>query len=78
MSDMLIAGIICNKCGNTLPPHTEEEHFDINNDIHKCPHNKKDVIILYRMMDKYPRKDYVEKKTKKQRAIDAVNKLYSI
>ena len=36
----IVSGIICNKCGNTLPPHTEEEHFDINNDIHKCPHNK--------------------------------------
>lgn len=35
----LIAGIICNKCGNTLPPHSERQHLDVNHPIHDCPHN---------------------------------------
>jgi hypothetical protein len=34
----IVCGIVCTKCNNVLPPHTCEEHLDINNPIHKCPH----------------------------------------
>jgi hypothetical protein len=35
----LVYGIVCNKCKNTLPPHTQEDHLNISHPIHKCPHN---------------------------------------
>jgi hypothetical protein len=35
----VISGILCNNCNNVLPPHTCEQHLDINNSIHKCPHS---------------------------------------
>lgn len=35
---MIIQGVVCNQCGNTLPPHTDGEHLDENHPIHKCPH----------------------------------------
>ena len=35
---MWVSGIICNKCGNTLPPHTTEEHLDVDHPVHICPH----------------------------------------
>ena len=34
----IITGVVCTKCNATLPPHTCEQHLDINNPIHKCPH----------------------------------------
>jgi len=37
----MVSGIKCNQCDKVLPPHTETEHLDINNPIHKCPHNNK-------------------------------------
>lgn len=37
MSNTLVCGIVCRKCGNTLPPHTMEQHLkgDFNQ---TCPH----------------------------------------
>jgi len=36
--EIIIAGVTCNKCGEELPPHTEDEHLDIDDPIHRCPH----------------------------------------
>ena len=33
-----VSGIKCKKCNHILPRHTVEDHFDVNNIIHKCPH----------------------------------------
>ena len=41
-----VEGIVCNKCKNTLPPHTIEQHLDINHPIHACPHNLMEVRTL--------------------------------
>lgn len=35
----IIKGVICNKCGLELPPHSEAEHLDDMNPIHECPHH---------------------------------------
>lgn len=34
-----VSGIICNQCGNELPPHSMERHLDVNDVIHQCPHS---------------------------------------
>jgi hypothetical protein len=44
--DMNITGIVCNKCGNGLPPHSEEQHLDISNGVHMCPTHKVTVTCL--------------------------------
>lgn len=36
--DTIVENIVCNKCGNTLPPHTIKVHLDATNKIHECPH----------------------------------------
>lgn len=46
----IVSGIICNKCGNTLPPHSVDRHLDIDDSIHKCPHidwKCEKCVILY-------------------------------
>ena len=35
----IVCGVVCNECGKTLPPHTIKRHLDINDPIHKCPHD---------------------------------------
>ncbi len=37
--ETIVAGIICNECGNTLPPHTVRDHLTEEHPIHKCPHS---------------------------------------
>jgi hypothetical protein len=36
--DALIKGVICKRCNNELPIHTEKQHLNENHPIHKCPH----------------------------------------
>ena len=36
--DTIISGIVCNVCGEDVPPHTAREHLEIANPIHQCPH----------------------------------------
>jgi len=36
----IVTGVVCYKCGNTLPPHTVRDHFNTKHRIHGCPHNK--------------------------------------
>ncbi len=43
----VVLNIKCNECGNILPPHTVEEHLDVNNPIHKCPHKSKSKHHIY-------------------------------
>ena len=37
---MIIIDAVCRRCGNTLPPHTEAQHFDEKDPIHQCPHKE--------------------------------------
>jgi len=37
--ETIVAGIICNECGNTLPPHTVRDHLTEEHPIHECPHS---------------------------------------
>jgi len=34
----IVTGIVCTRCGVTLPPHTMDEHLDAGDIIHDCPH----------------------------------------
>jgi len=36
--DTIVTGVNCNKCKNTVPPHTVAEHLDASHKIHICPH----------------------------------------
>ena len=36
-SHTTVCNIKCNKCKNVLPPHTEEQHLNVDDPIHKCP-----------------------------------------
>ena len=40
--NIILKGIICNHCEHILPPHTREQHLNIDDPIHTCPHNQKD------------------------------------
>ena len=35
---MIVRNVVCNKCGNTLPPHHADTHLDAEHPIHECPH----------------------------------------
>ena len=37
--DTILTGIICNRCGNELPPHTAAQHLDADHPVHECPHD---------------------------------------
>ena len=43
-NNTIVCGIVCNRCGKTLPPHTVKRHLDINDPIHKCPHEKQEQV----------------------------------
>jgi len=47
MYNKVLTNIKCNDCNKILPPHTEEEHLDINHPVHNCPehNNNKNAII---------------------------------
>jgi hypothetical protein len=34
-----VTHVICKLCNNVLPPHTVEQHLDIHDPIHTCPHH---------------------------------------
>ena len=36
--ETILTGIICNRCGNELPPHTAAELLDADHPVHQCPH----------------------------------------
>ena len=36
----IVTGVECNRCGNTLPAHTDTQHDDENDPIHQCPHKE--------------------------------------
>lgn len=44
--DTILTGIICNECGITLPPHSCKRHLNINDIIHKCPHDDLEQQLL--------------------------------
>ena len=50
--DTIIKGIICNKCGNTLPPHKAKHHLDVTHPIHTCPHRQHKPIVYTRNSEK--------------------------
>ena len=33
-----VSGIVCNKCGKTLPTILAVDHLDPDFPVHKCPH----------------------------------------
>ena len=35
---MIVRNVVCNSCGNTLPPHHADTHLDAEHPIHECPH----------------------------------------
>tara|TARA_R100000005_G_C4953757_1_gene173114 strand:- start:457 stop:717 length:261 start_codon:yes stop_codon:yes gene_type:complete len=41
---MIVRNVVCNKCGNTLPPHHADTHLDAEHPIHECPHYDGDEI----------------------------------
>ena len=40
--DTIVSNILCNRCGNHLPPHTWKEHFELGYTFlpewYTCPH----------------------------------------
>jgi len=47
--DTVVCGVVCLKCGKTLPPHTIRRHLDTNDPIHKCPHDRRENGCLYKI-----------------------------
>ena len=43
--DTIISNVVCNLCKNTLPPHSIKRHLNIDDKIHKCPHDEFDECI---------------------------------
>mgnify|MGYP003639645197 CR=1 FL=1 len=39
----IIKDVKCNNCDGVLPPHTLEEHFNMDHPIHNCPTHKEEV-----------------------------------
>jgi hypothetical protein len=37
--ETIVTGIVCNDCGNTLPPHRVGDHFTEDHPVLKCPHD---------------------------------------